>query len=201
MATTDTGAHARRYSSATLILANVIPLLGVILANWSVGHIIFLYWIESAVIGLLNVARMVVIGRLSSIPIVVFFTLHYGLFMTVHLAFIVALFFGADESLGAALAEALEQGHVTALAATSFLVSHGISFWINFIGQQEYARRSLDEQMFAPYKRIVVMHLTILFGGWLAVAIGAPIGALILMVVLKTIIDLVVHIRAHANKA
>jgi hypothetical protein len=47
--------------------------------------------------------------------------------------------------------------------------------------------------MMQPYSRVVVLHLTVLFGGWLVMAIGSPLPALVLLAVIKTAADL----RAH----
>jgi hypothetical protein len=51
--------------------------------------------------------------------------------------------------------------------------------------------------MFAPYGRVIVLHLTILFGAFVAALLGAPIGVLIILVVLKTAFDLRLHLREH----
>ena len=50
-----------------------------------------------------------------------------------------------------------------------------------------------------PYGRVVVLHLTILFGGFGVQALGSPLWALLLLVVLKTGIDLAAHVREHRN--
>jgi hypothetical protein len=52
-----------------------------------------------------------------------------------------------------------------------------------------------------PYRRIVVMHITIIFGGWFILALGAPAWALVLLVGLKTGVDLAAHRREHGEKA
>jgi len=44
-----------------------------------------------------------------------------------------------------------------------------------------------------PYGRVVVLHMTVLFGGWIVMTLGSPLAALVLLVVLKTAADL----RAH----
>jgi hypothetical protein len=41
------------------------------------------------------------------------------------------------------------------------------------------------------------VHVTILAGGFLADSLGAPLAALILLVLLKTVIDLLAHLREH----
>jgi len=47
-----------RPSSIVLILANLVPLVGVLYFDWSVLDILLLYWTESVIIGLVNVLRM-----------------------------------------------------------------------------------------------------------------------------------------------
>jgi len=43
----------------------------------------------------------------------------------------------------------------------------------------------------------VVLHLTILFGGFGVQALGSPVWALLLLVGLKTAIDLYAHLKEH----
>jgi hypothetical protein len=49
---------ARRVTAAALILANLMPLLGVALLRWELGTLLFAYWLESAVVGFFNVIKM-----------------------------------------------------------------------------------------------------------------------------------------------
>jgi hypothetical protein len=79
------------------------------------------------------------------------------------------------------------------------LVSHMVSFVIYFLVRQEYRKAQVAEQMFRPYGRIVVMHITILAGGLLVQSLRAPVMALIVMVLVKTGIDLAAHVRSHAR--
>jgi len=79
----------------------------------------------------------------------------------------------------------------------SLWVSHGISYYSNFLGNAEYKNVSPEQQMFSPYPRIIIMHFTILFGGTISKSIGAPPFAIALMVVLKIIIDLYSHLAEH----
>jgi uncharacterized protein DUF6498 len=48
-----------------------------------------------------------------------------------------------------------------------------------------------------PYSRVVALHVTVLAGGALAHTIGAPLAALVLLVLLKTAIDLLAHLGEH----
>lgn len=50
--------NARRVTSAALVLANLMPLAGVLLLGWQPGTLLFVYWLESAVVGFFNVVKM-----------------------------------------------------------------------------------------------------------------------------------------------
>ena len=53
--------------------------------------------------------------------------------------------------------------------------------------------------MFAPYGRLVILHLTILLGAFAIMVIGAPVGAVAVLVALKTAMDLGFHLREHRS--
>ncbi len=76
-------------------------------------------------------------------------------------------------------------------------MSHGVSFVTNFLGEKEYVERKVSEQMGEPYKRIVILHVTIIFGGWAIMLLGSPLPALILLIGLKTVVDLRAHRKEH----
>jgi len=45
-------------SAIWLVAVNVLPIIGVLLLKWDVGILLWLYWIESAVLGLLNIPKI-----------------------------------------------------------------------------------------------------------------------------------------------
>ena len=95
---------------------------------------------------------------------------------------------------------AIELGPVL-LGAVVLFVSHGVSFFWNYVAQGEYRRTSPVERMFAPYGRVVVLHVTIVLGAMPVLLLGSPIGLLLVLVVGKTILDLFLHLREHARPA
>jgi hypothetical protein len=192
-----------------LLLANLVPLVGVLGFGWDLGAIMLLFWAESGVIGFYALLRLCWVAGWSAIFLGPFFLVHFGGFMMGHLLFIYTLFIqgvNADGTVAtgrdAGLTETLSDVFVPVFPALlALFLSHGISFVTNFLRQREFAGRDPADQMKEPYKRIVVMHLTIIFGGWLILALGMPTWALVLLVGLKTGVDLVAHRREHGAAA
>ena len=51
-----------------------------------------------------------------------------------------------------------------------------------------------------PYKRIVVMHLVIIAGGFAVIALGSPLPMLVLIVIGKIALDIHLHRREHRTQ-
>ena len=157
-------------------------------------------------------------GMNSKFGLVPFFIVHYGIFWFVHGVFVFTLpLFVGDVVTAVHDPGMLEPGSAPGvafdvvrtgaigpdMAAVTFSaiglgISRIASFLINYLGQREYLTVSPARQMFAPYGRLVILHLTILFGAFVSLTIGSPIGAIIVLVVLKTFVDLRFHLREHA---
>jgi hypothetical protein len=188
-----------------LVVANMAPLFWALFFDWSLSGIIFLYWAENGVIGIFNIFKMIrstavsapqnkfelrLWGRpyssKSKGPLFFFFVFHYGLFTFVHGAVAFALFGKPDLGIF---------GFFVALG--SLFMSHGISYRNNFIGKKEYERISASDLLAQPYSRIIILQLAVLVGGFLAMFFGSPIVAAVLLICLKTVVDLIEHIREH----
>jgi hypothetical protein len=86
-------------------------------------------------------------------------------------------------------------------AVLGLAVSRGVSFATNYIGKGEYKRASLNQLMGQPYGRIMVMHFTILIGGFMMMALHSPVVGLLLLVVMKTVLDLNSHVAERKKFA
>lgn len=178
-------------SVLALIGANLVPLVGAVFFGWSLAEILLLFWLESAVIGLFTVVKLVMTGGGKAFFQVPFFLMHFGIFMFVHLLFLLILFVG-PELLGRGVAGLLPFFRNVALGAVTLLASHAISFWINFVNGPE--RRGDPDKIFvAPYPRVVAMHLTIILGSFLVAAFDDPRGALAILVGVKIVVDVASH--------
>lgn len=185
----------KKYVLSSLVASNLVPVLGILLLDWSLFSVLFFYWLESAVVGIFNIPRMLMAGSTGESGAgggkhrtagVMFFLVHYSGFMAGHGVFIFALFEPAVIDLSAVV-----------LGFVSLGISHGISFAVNYVGRKEYLNTTFSEQMLAPYQRIMVMHITIIALGFIISLFGTSVLCMVLLVLVKIVIDLVAHFREH----
>ncbi|MFC6942159.1 DUF6498-containing protein [Salinirubellus sp. GCM10025818] len=122
-----------------------------------------------------------------------FFLGHYGLFWAVHGLFVGLLPLFADGAGILGLAEL----PTLVLGAGAAAVSHGVSYRRNYLDDGEWKHVSPGGRMYAPYDRVLVMHLTIVVGAFAVSFLGTPAGALAVMVLVKTALDARAHLREH----
>jgi hypothetical protein len=53
--------------------------------------------------------------------------------------------------------------------------------------------------MTAPYNRIIVMQLALIFGGWIILLLKSPVPALVVLVLVKTGLDFSAHRTEHTR--
>lgn len=192
-------------STFYLILSNLIPLFGVLFFAWDIFSIIFIYWCENIVVGFYNVLRMwkaekpvlpedrvTVNGKpFSGTPsrsIIFFFIFHFGMFTFVHGVFVFSLFYKGVMNLSGIV-----------ISVIGLFISHGISYYQNFIGKEEYKKISRIKQMSMPYSRIMVLQFVIIFSGFLVMSLGLDVSAVVLLVFIKITIDVFKHRKEHAR--
>ncbi len=183
-------------SALALLAANLVPLAGVLLWGWKLHEVIVLFWAESAVIGFYTLLKMAVVGRWLAIFAGVFFAGHFGGFMSIHFLFIYEMFvrpLHAWEREPAAYEALMRLFTPLWPALLALFLSHGFSFGLNFLAQGEYRGATISGLMVAPYRRVILMQLTLIFGGWLVMALHNPLLALALLIVLKVVTDLHAH--------
>jgi len=203
----------RRPSALALVAANLVPLAGVLFARWEILPVMLLFWLENVIIGGYTLVKIVlarageefsVLRTLGNLAMGAFFTFHYGMFCFVHGVFVVA-FFGGRPAFGGSgpwdlpaivLQLALDHGLVLALLA--LIASHGFSLYRHYLAPRAYEEADPGKIMAEPYKRVVILHVVILGGGFAAKAVGSGVAPLALLVLLKTAVDLESHAREHA---
>lgn len=177
-----------------------------------------LYWSENLIIGFYNLLKMLFVGGLHAVFPALFFLLHYGGFCAVHGFFIVGLLLEQPPPMGddpswplflvffQLLFQVLEQVLAQAppewiVAFIGLVISHGYSFISNFLLGDERGQASARSLMAAPYRRIVILHVAIIAGGFAVMALGQPLPLLIVLVALKLALDIALHRRERQRNA
>jgi len=210
-------------STLILIVANLIPLLGILFWHWDLFTLMMLYWSETGIIGFWHILRMAIEAKWFSLFLVPFFTVHFGGFMTGHFFFLMTFFGKAWSQKIHGISDFFGQvifGTDLWIPFMALFVSHGVSFFLNYPNLwssstppkikgaealPEWAQKlagttgNIGQLMAAPYNRIIVMHLTILFGGFLSMILQMPSLAFILLIALKIIVDTASHARKNFN--
>jgi len=182
-----------------LLLTNLATVVGTVLQGWNITDLLWIYWGQSVVIGYYNVHRIVDLDRIATDGFIsnirpvepmcetqrctaVCFALHYGLFHLVYGVFLLTTF-------------RIHPGFPVAgvlLCILAFWFTHRFSFRFN--RERDRAVPNIGSLMFFPYVRIIPMNLVILLGAPIA---GDNTLALVLILLLKTAVDVAVHVIEH----
>jgi hypothetical protein len=193
----------RTPSVIALLIANLFPLYGVIFLGWDLFGLIIVYWLETGIVGFFAILNIALIAGWMALLLVPFFIVHFGGFMAGHLVFLIQLF-GSKPGTQFSGISVFLRDEVTRqglwLAVLALFLSHGVAFVIYIL--LPYLRRRWQGMtvtlpdaefgpiMFAPYARIVVMHVTIIFGAILILGSGGKVAFFVLLIALKMVADL-----------
>jgi hypothetical protein len=194
-----------------IVLMNAVPLIGVLFYGWDARLIVIVYILETIVVGLAHVLRMVLVHRLygkkpttlarlaeiraghgpeggiSGGVLIPFFAVHYFFFIFVQ-GFVYSGF--THEKTVQILHDfnAAIQGE-----ARWALIAFGI-FQILHIGEELatgiHRHTPIDDLFFKPYKRIFVQQLVVIIGAFFISMGFKQLGPVIVLVVVKTGLDL-----------
>ena len=204
-------------SSIALLIANLIPVYGVLFQDWELFPLIFTYWIENVLIGSINILRLLLVYPASLIfwllkllIVPFFYIMVFALFNFGYFYVIVAIFekdkyfqwheyvLWQDSMLD--LIGQIPDGiiHYGILpAVVMFSISHLFSLVYNDYIRGETRNPKWLKLLFRPYARIFIVHTTVIITGIIIAFMEQPFYGLLIVVILKTITDLFVHIREH----
>lgn len=177
-----------------IVIINALPFFGVVYWGWNLSTLLFVYWLESLIVGIANFAKLTVSNGPGSERAgkVFFFTVHYGLFWIVHGVFLFALLLPRIWEYSVA---ADEDGFFTSLEKLPFIfwglvVSYAVSTALYMMQTPRAKRLTPVAQMFAPYGRVFIMHIVILGGAFLLARYADAMPVLLLFIGLKLVFDI-----------
>ena len=197
-------------SDIFLILVNGVPLYGVWFENWDARMVFLVYCLETIIIGIINVFKMAAVtilvkptdnwnnngvsNKASGWFFILFFILHYGIFVFVQ----TQLFFGVSGLIkGQSLFSGYAQipallGNEGKLLLAIFITYYTLQTLFSFFQSGEYKTISMARLMFQPYTRIIVQQLAVILG---SIFLGFGAGKIFILIFALIKIGIEVYIR------
>ncbi len=180
-------------SSYYLIVANLIPLVGVLFFGWDAFSIILLYWAETFAVGFWWLLKIAFTNGKRSWFMVLFLFIHSGIFCLVEGIFII-LRFPRSGDLEYYLS-------LIWLSWLSLFISHGVSFFLNTVNSNVTRVIKNKTQIIpsGPYERLLTMYIVIAICFSVAYIFRSQL-AIIVLVIFKTTADLRGHLREYRSQ-
>ena len=199
----------QRPAALMMIAGNLVPLAGVLFFGWQLLAVMLAFWLDNVAIGVFTAGRILLArldgktasGRSSAVTRVYtagYFVFQYAFVCFVHGLLVIGLFGLVGEKLaGKAVPEldlyilAVLRQPETITAAITMLLTRGIDFIAGYLWPRAYEQADIGKEQFAPYRRVILLHVVVILGGGIALALRSPVAALLMLVLLKTAGDLI----------
>lgn len=193
------------------IIGNLIPLIGVLLFGWDLPSIVVMYWIETGVIGLVNVLRIrksMALGRPTvdadgsverpimraamsgSWLLALTWLLAYGIFWAILGPFVIQIANGGFYEGASQTGWSGASTGVVVWGTLSLAGGQVVAYVLDYVIRRRYLTVTSLELLRDPFVRILILLATIAAGGVGIALIGSPVGFLAAMVVAKTSVEI-----------
>jgi hypothetical protein len=201
-----------------LIAANLLPVAGVWLWNWSPNEVFMVYALETVIIGLFTLLKMAIVTTVrktdiwyngpsrtkqSGLFFMLFFLVHYGMFVAIQTGLFIQVS-GIGKPLHRGFfdffvhwPQYMSKNAYYMLAG--FIISYGFSMYWNFIRTGQYRTISMMQLMFQPYGRIFIQQFTVILGS-MFLSFGAGKIFILIFAAIKIFFEVFVNYDALLNK-
>lgn len=187
----------------SVILFNLIPLLGVLILDWDPLSVLALYMIETIILGVVQVFRLSFAkqifnfngkdmkqGGLPAGCLVPFFIIHFGMFVGIQSILVFNApgsgFWGGFK----VFFSYFKEPYTWAIGA---MILFALAEFLNEILHPEQAgAKNMMDLMMKPYARVIVQQFVVIFGGMFLNIAGLALGVVIVFVLVKTTFDLLI---------
>ncbi|MBL6962643.1 MAG: hypothetical protein ISR55_02375 [Bacteroidetes bacterium] len=194
--------------SYQILLANSLPVFGLIFFSWNAYYIIAAYFLESIVIGFINIFKIGLSSKYftgskenpKGYFVIPFFIFHYGFFIFVQLTILNSVlsmsttdFSYHSNSLIPNFIEFFSAcfNQKGELLLVIFLVTHLFDFMFRYVRSKSFKNISTSKQMFEPYVRIFVQQFIVIFGAFMLFIVNSGTVLVVMLVLFKTCADLI----------
>jgi hypothetical protein len=190
------------------LLVDLLPLIAVVLFGWKAVPLVALYWLENLIIGAFTALRMIgsvagnIVNLAAALFMVPFFTVHYGMFCFGHGIFL-RMFAGGSagggshapgiDGMRSLIDWALGTGTHMTWFVTAIIAVNALFYLVDFILRGGYRKADLQVEMFAPYGRIVTLHVAIILGAGLMLAFGQPLLGVLILIFLRVVFGIILN--------
>ena len=185
-----------------MIAINIVPLFGVLFKGWDPKQMFLIYCLETVIIGFYNILKMAIVtvfkkkhvwennGNMLMVSgwfFILFFILHYGLFVTVQMSIFSGVSgFGSEGTFGPFsfvfhINRYLTQD--TKVVLYGFILVYGLRTVMEFIVTGQYRTISMGHLMFQPYLRIFIQQFVVILGSMFIVFGGGKIFMIIFVII------------------
>ncbi len=177
-----------------LVIANIVPVINLLVKGEPVGSILVIYWIQMMIIGFWNIIKLIVIGRWSALLSAPVFILMY--LSIVNIFGLIAGGLLDDQMQGTEWHENFSLWNFW-WPALMFFATHGLSFYTNFLGRREDETTPWDKQLGQPILRAMPMWIAALAGGFVGSFFNTAAIAVLCVLPVKLVLDLLGHFNEH----
>lgn len=191
------------------LAVDVAPVIMVVFFGWRAEALVLLYWAENIIIGVGTLVRIVLsgvrdrsgAGVFLAIFMAPFFLVHYGLFCFGHGVFVFDFAKSVDFDMNGLGFIPFTVGRMFEAVRLAF---PGMTFMLGLIALYQITAAIKDywpepgkiystpgEEMFAPYGRIMTLHIAIIFGAGLLMAVGDPMSGVFLLIILRMAVSVI----------
>jgi hypothetical protein len=192
------------------LVVDLFPIYGVLAFGWNAVPLVMLYWMENLIAGALTLPRIVIsgasygaVGLFAGLAMSLFFVFHFGLFCFVHGTFLMAFIGFNDGTLADQSTFMLDIGGMFQFGMNSglhveYFVYAIIAFQVlvlvwEFLIKGEWKDTNPMAEMFAPYGRIIVLHLAIFGGAFALFLLGQPLIGVLALILFRAVYGVVTN--------
>lgn len=190
------------------LCVDLLPIAAVLAFGWGATPLVALYWLENLVIGAFTILRMIGTAFASILSLgmvlfmVPFFFFHYGMFCFGHGVFLYAF---TDPSGGmpgplGLISWALFTAPEMLWFVGAIVLVNLLFLAADFFGRGEYKTSNPSAEMFAPYGRIVTLHVAIILGAGLAFTLDEPLLGVLLLILIRVVFGIVTTVMRRRKR-